>query len=421
MIPALPAARRSFDAIVVGGGIAGSSLATVLARAGLDVALVERAQDFGDRVRGEALAPWGVVEARRLGLLDALLDRAEAHPLPLWSSYADNALRWISLPDQDPHGEAILSFRHQRAQNALWDLAQCSGVAAYRPAHLDSIGRRNGDTTVRIDGTLLHARLVIGADGRSSRTRRALGRRCVADEPTHTVSGLLASNTCLPPDSVLTKRVRHGRLLLFPIGASHTRIYYMADLSQTPRLRGPRASAEILALCQSELDPRWFADAAPAGPSATFPNANRWVPHPWVAGLVLVGDAAGTGDPSIGQGLSVTLRDVRELSNRLLDFSAWDEACAQYARERLRYFQTQRMIARWTWEMDEPGPKGARVRRGAAPGHTGEARAELMRRIRLDPARVALGRRSRRLVLFGEEQGPMQSKNPKVRSRRASP
>jgi choline dehydrogenase-like flavoprotein len=55
-------ASTVFDVVVVGGGVAGSSLGAALARAGLEVLVVEREARFRDRVRGDSLFPWGVVE-----------------------------------------------------------------------------------------------------------------------------------------------------------------------------------------------------------------------------------------------------------------------------------------------------------------------------------------------------------------------
>jgi 2-polyprenyl-6-methoxyphenol hydroxylase-like FAD-dependent oxidoreductase len=43
-----------------------------------------------------------------------------------------------------------------------------------------------------------------------------------------------------------------------------------------------------------------------------------WVDHPYRDGLVLVGDAAAASDPTWGQGLSLTSRDVRVLAEKLL-------------------------------------------------------------------------------------------------------
>ena len=63
----------SADVLVVGGGIAGAALALVLARGGVSVTVLERQTAYHDRVRGELLQPWGVAEAQRLGIMDALL------------------------------------------------------------------------------------------------------------------------------------------------------------------------------------------------------------------------------------------------------------------------------------------------------------------------------------------------------------
>jgi choline dehydrogenase-like flavoprotein len=60
------------DVVVVGTGIAGASIAAVLARGGIEVLLLERQREYRDRVRGEYMAPWGVLEARAAGLEDAI-------------------------------------------------------------------------------------------------------------------------------------------------------------------------------------------------------------------------------------------------------------------------------------------------------------------------------------------------------------
>jgi menaquinone-9 beta-reductase len=65
---------RCYDIITVGGGLAGSALAKAMAERGARVLLVERETNFKDRGRGEALAPWGVENVRRLGLFDRLAE-----------------------------------------------------------------------------------------------------------------------------------------------------------------------------------------------------------------------------------------------------------------------------------------------------------------------------------------------------------
>jgi menaquinone-9 beta-reductase len=74
----------SFDLITVGGGLAGSTLATELARVGHKVLVLERETHFKDRVRGENMLPWGVAAAHRLGLVDYLLANG-GHQPPYWA------------------------------------------------------------------------------------------------------------------------------------------------------------------------------------------------------------------------------------------------------------------------------------------------------------------------------------------------
>jgi choline dehydrogenase-like flavoprotein len=67
------------DVVVIGGGIAGCVFSTVMARAGHSVLMLEITEQHRDVVRGEWLAPWGVIEAQRLGLYDLYRSRGAHH------------------------------------------------------------------------------------------------------------------------------------------------------------------------------------------------------------------------------------------------------------------------------------------------------------------------------------------------------
>ena len=76
------------DVVIVGAGVAGGALATALARRGVPVLLLEKSLVHRDRIRGEWMPPWGVAEARDLGILDVLIG-AEGHYLSRQIPYGD--------------------------------------------------------------------------------------------------------------------------------------------------------------------------------------------------------------------------------------------------------------------------------------------------------------------------------------------
>src|SRR4249920_4198973 len=65
--------RSRRDVVVVGGRVAGSATAMLLARLGHDVVVVDQASFPSDTVSTHAIARSGVVQLRRWGLLEAVL------------------------------------------------------------------------------------------------------------------------------------------------------------------------------------------------------------------------------------------------------------------------------------------------------------------------------------------------------------
>jgi len=110
---------KSYDVITVGGGLGGSSLARSLAERGLSVLVLEREKEFRDRVRGEQMHPWGVAEAKSLGIHE-LLSTTCGHDLPWWDlTLAGNRMARRDLTATTLQRAPELSFYHPAMQEVL--------------------------------------------------------------------------------------------------------------------------------------------------------------------------------------------------------------------------------------------------------------------------------------------------------------
>jgi 2-polyprenyl-6-methoxyphenol hydroxylase-like FAD-dependent oxidoreductase len=85
--------------------------------------------------------------------------------------------------------------------------------------------------------------------------------------------------------------------------------------------------------------------ARPAGPCRAFPGTDTWTEHPYVDGVVLIGDAAGHNDPTAGCGLSIALRDARVVRDLVLAGARRFDEFAPYAEERSERMRRLRLIA----------------------------------------------------------------------------
>ena len=190
---------RWTDVVVVGGGIAGSALATGLARRGLGVTMLEQQREYQDRVRGEYLPVWGVCEAQRLGLADVLFSTGgvvvrwrlpydEAWPAEIAvASARDNARILPGVPGS-------YCGSHPAACRALSRAAEDAGAVVVRGVSGVHVrpGRR---PEVNYSGPggeqRLRCRLIVGADGRRSVVREQAAIPLHTAPPTHLISGLL--------------------------------------------------------------------------------------------------------------------------------------------------------------------------------------------------------------------------------------
>ena len=346
------------EVVVVGAGIGGSALAIVLARAGIAVTVVEKSLVHVDHVRGEWVAPWGVAETQRLGLYETLI-AAGGHHLGRHIAYGDDidaVTAEAQLLDMTAFENAgfkpPLCMRHPDMCNLLNGEAIKAGVELIRGvADVQVTAGSAPEVRFRHDGVerRFNPRIVIGADGRNSVVRAQVGIEQHRDPTHHLMAGMLVDNTTgWPADLQVFGTEERINFLAFPQSAERVRLYICYSLDDKRRFAGADNQARFLDAFRLATVPgsEHLANGTPSGPCNSYGNEDTWTDVPYVPGVVLIGDAAGHNDPIIGQGLSISYRDVRIVRDLMLENRDWTADIFQpYAEERRERMRRLRLTA----------------------------------------------------------------------------
>jgi 2-polyprenyl-6-methoxyphenol hydroxylase-like FAD-dependent oxidoreductase len=329
------------DVVVVGARCAGAPLATLLARAGLSVALIDRATFPSDTPSTHVFQAPGVAVLGRLGVVERLL--ASGAP---WLEVAEFRIDdvharvpWPTLPDDPGPG---LCVRRPVLDTILVETAEAAGVAVHTGVRvtgtIEEGGRVAGVRAVNAGGGELRfeAPLVVGADGRRSTVARLVEARTYNVSPNERFGfwAYYEGAAWSEPATIFLLRWNDEFVIACPtdgglfmvsllLSLEHLRSF-CADVegSYDTHVAGCDLLEGILAGARRVDRPRGMA---------SFSGFFREAAGP---GWALVGDAGHFKDPSPGQGISDALRQSERLAEVIVAAGG-------------RHEETDAALARW--------------------------------------------------------------------------
>lgn len=328
---------QSFDVIIAGGGMVGLALACGLQGSGLRVAVLEK--------HPIEIKPLEDTHALRVSAINAASEKLLRH-IGVWENLVAQRVspyHAMEVWDKDSFGQIHfngeeLGFSHLGhiientvIQQTLWQKAsQSSDITLLAPAVLKQVAWGENEAFVTLeDGSMLTARLVVGADGAHSWLRQHADIPLTFWDYGH--HALVASVRTVLPHHAVARQVFHGDgiLAFLPLSDPHLssivwslspqQAQDMHDLpEETFNQQLSMAFDMRLGLCK--------LDSA----RQTFPLMGRYARSFASHRLVLVGDAAHTIHPLAGQGVNLGLMDVAELIAELKRLHAQGKDIGQH-------------------------------------------------------------------------------------------
>jgi len=347
--------------VVVGAGPAGSATAHYLARAGVDVLVLDRARFPRDKACSEYMSPQASRILADLGVLGDI-ERAGAATLAGMQVRAPNGTtfvgRFAEVRGYRGFRDRGLALRRTLLDSLLVERARAAGARVDEGVRvttlaLDATNRVQGVQILDANGATrtLRAELVIGADGLRSVVSRRLGLAGsrLAQRRLALVSHFVGVDGMSDCGEMHVER--DGYIGLASVGHGVTNVAVVVPVRRGKSASGnPAAFVDAWIRRRPHLAPRFTRAKRLGGVLATGPFASA-SKRAWAPGAALVGDAADFYDPFTGEGIYAALRGAEMLSSHILAAlaaqtpHAADAALADYDRARVREFK-----GKWTVE-----------------------------------------------------------------------
>jgi menaquinone-9 beta-reductase len=334
-----PGAAGEADVIVVGAGPSGSTTAYYLAQAGLDVLVLEKSRFPREKVCGDGLTPRAVKALVAMGVPISEDDGwLRNKGLRVIGAGMRLELDWPELTSYPGYGlvRTRMDFDQRLAQRAREGGARViEGVTVTGPVRDDRTGRIVG-VTARPEGgeqQVYRSRLVIAADGNSSRLSVAMGLRKRDDRPIGVAVRAYYTSPRHEDDYLESwldlwdgDRQLPGYGWIFGMGDGTSNIGL--GLLNTSGAFGNTDYRALLGRWLAGMPGEWgFTEENRVGPirGAALPMAFNRTPA-YTDGLLLVGDAAGMINPFNGEGIAYAMESGEIAARVVTQALAWPDA-----------------------------------------------------------------------------------------------
>ena len=346
------------DVIVVGGGPAGASTAFALARAGVNVLILDRERFPRDKPCAEYLSPqasrilhaMGVladVESRGASQLAGMIVRAPSGR-QLRGDFAGRH-RFRGFRDRG------LAIRRRVLDEMLLNAARGAGARVLEGTRVtdvrrDARGRTDGVAITSDTGARgLSAPLVIGADGLRSIVGRRLGLIRAGRFPRRIALVSHWRGIAEIGEHGEMHVERDGYVGLAPVDDGLINVAIVIPAARAGTIGGDRAEFVSEWLTRRAHLVRRFARAVRASPVVATGPFNVRARRAWAPGALLVGDAADFFDPFTGEGIYAALRGgeiAATAALRALAHPSSDDASREYEQTRRAEFRGKWMVER---------------------------------------------------------------------------